>query len=204
MLRLVVTSSSTSTRTRVRPFRDESKLAAYGLRPRTFRMSSLARAPSVVLLTALVLSVGCKPEAAEPAPAVSANLSTKARFDLVLTTHALFAPADRVRMKREVQEQADGSQSFLFTLREEPGMKPAQHFYGLTVLVAPARAKPAFETSSVAGPGGSFVERKLHTQDGAFELVLRLGTRLPNGVNAPKLDLDEAARAIEARYAQQK
>jgi hypothetical protein len=51
------------------------------LRPRTSRMSSLAHAPLVILLTALVLSVGCKPEAAEPAPAVSANPSTKARFD---------------------------------------------------------------------------------------------------------------------------
>jgi hypothetical protein len=96
------------------------------------------------------------------------------------------------------------SLSFLFTLREEPGIKPAQHFYGLTILVAPARAKSAFETSSVAGPGGSFMERKLHTQDGAFELLLRLGTRLPSDVSAPKLELDEAARAIEARYAQQK
>jgi len=122
-------------------------------------------------------------------------------LDSVVVMETVFLTADRSKVERSTKVGADGVRVYAFALRPQPGMNPVRHFYLLTVSAVPKGAPFSHFMANTAGPGGAFVEQRTRTGDGAFELVLRLGTLLPAEVRAPELELAQAARALTDRYA---
>jgi hypothetical protein len=121
-------------------------------------------------------------------------------FDALVTSELLFAPSDRTRIERKAVGDPRGTRAYSFSLRTEPGMATHRHFFLLTVLVTVAGGPSVPVAAPVAGPGGSFSESRALTHDGAYEVVVRLGSLLPERVSTPAITLDGAVDAILEGY----
>jgi hypothetical protein len=121
-------------------------------------------------------------------------------FDALVTSELLFALSDRARIERKEADDPRGTRAYSFSLRSEPGMAPHRHFFLLTVLVTAAGGPSVPVAAPIAGPGGSFLERRGLSEDGAYEVVVRLGSLLPERVPMPAITLEGALDAILQGY----
>lgn len=158
---------------------------------------------AVFLSLSIVALGGCDRLGAPPSQLESPSDAALA-LEEVITTDLLFALADRPRMERRAEDGRGGVRTYTFGLRAEPNMDPHRHFYLLTVTAVPVGSPSHAATAGAVGPGAAFVEQRTRTHDGAYELVLRLGSLLPQTVPAPALTLDDAARTIRERYARRR
>lgn len=131
-------------------------------------------------------------------------------FDRVVSLESVFADrAQRALYRMLPSVTEDGLRTYAFQLSPQPAMDPARHFNLVTVTWAPAgrfvkSAGTAVGPSGSGGPHGGFVDGFAQTADGAYDVRVSNGMLLPDKVDVPAFDVEQAAANMVRLYQAQK
>lgn len=131
-------------------------------------------------------------------------------FDRVVNPESVFADrAQRALYRMLPSVTEDGLRTYAFQLNPQPGMDPARHFNLVTVTWAPAgrfvrSAATSPGLSGSGGPQGGFVDGFAQTADGAYDVRVSTGMLLPDKVEVPAFDVEQAAVNMIRLYQAQK
>ncbi|MBC7928722.1 MAG: hypothetical protein H7039_24015 [Bryobacteraceae bacterium] len=133
---------------------------------------------------------------------VSVEQRESSRLDRITTLETVFPNASDRALYELITPATDGHQrSYSFALKQQVGMEVPRHFQLLTITwLHPAHAKSAPATSSTGGPNGGFVEKIVHTPDGAYEIRITLGELLPETVRTATVDFDQIGKRLLDAY----
>lgn len=147
-----------------------------------------------------------KSESPPPPPIVPSIEQDAALFDRLVSLESVFSDRAQRGLYQMLDPVAEeGMRTYAFRLSPQPGMDPARHFNLVTVTWAPAgrfvkSPATAVTTSGSGGPHGGFVDGFAQTADRAYDVRVTQGSLLPDGVEAPAVDVEKTAANMVRLY----